>query len=83
MKLLEEYFLKPFFSMEKFLNKLDFFFYCTIFNTASSAHLPPLDSTVSEDAGIEPRTDATTALAVRRSNNSARSQQVKDTKKLN
>jgi hypothetical protein len=36
------------------------FFSCTIFNTASSA-------------GIEPRTVATTALAVRRSNHSARS----------
>jgi hypothetical protein len=35
---------------------LDFFFLCTIFNTASSA--------VSEDAEIEPRTVATTALAV-------------------
>ncbi len=32
----------------------------------------PSDSTVSEDAGIEPRTIATTALAVRRSNHSAR-----------
>jgi hypothetical protein len=31
------------------------------------------DSTVSEDAGIVPRTVATTALAVRRSNHSARS----------
>jgi hypothetical protein len=31
----------------------------------------PSDSTVSEDAGIEPRTVATTALAVRRSNHSA------------
>jgi hypothetical protein len=28
----------------------------------------PSDSTVSEDAGIEPRTDATLALAVRRTN---------------
>jgi hypothetical protein len=36
-------------------------------------HLPPSDSTVPEDAGIEPRTVATTALAVRRSNHSARS----------
>jgi hypothetical protein len=37
-------------------------------------HLPPpSDSTVSEDAGIEPRTDATLALAARRSNRSARS----------
>jgi len=33
----------------------------------------PSDSTVSEDAGIEPRTVATTALAVIRSNHSARS----------
>jgi hypothetical protein len=33
----------------------------------------PLDSTVSEDAGIEPRTAATFALACRHSNNSARS----------
>jgi hypothetical protein len=33
----------------------------------------PSDSTVSEDAGIEPRTVATTAFTVRRSNHSARS----------
>jgi hypothetical protein len=33
----------------------------------------PSDSTVSEDTGMEPRTVATMALAVRRSNNSARS----------
>jgi hypothetical protein len=33
----------------------------------------PSDSTVWKDAGIEPRTVATTALAVRRSNHSARS----------
>ncbi len=33
----------------------------------------PSDSTVSEDAGIEPRTGATSAVAVRRSNRSARS----------
>ncbi len=32
----------------------------------------PLDSTVSEDAGIEPRTVATLTLTVRRSNHSAR-----------
>jgi hypothetical protein len=48
-----------------------FFFLCTIFNTASSA--APSVSTVSEDAGIEPRTVATTALTVRRSNHSAKS----------
>ncbi len=35
-------------------------------------HLPPSDSTVSEDARIEPRTVATTALAVRHSDHSAR-----------
>jgi hypothetical protein len=35
----------------------------------------PSDSTASEDAGIEPRTVATTALAFRRSNHSARSHQ--------
>jgi hypothetical protein len=34
---------------------------------------PPSDSTVSEDAGIEPRTVATSALAVRHSNLSAKS----------
>jgi hypothetical protein len=34
----------------------------------------PSASTVSEDAGMEPRTVASTALAVRRSNHSARSQ---------
>jgi hypothetical protein len=33
----------------------------------------PTDSTVSEDAGIEPRTVATTALTVRCSNHSAKS----------
>jgi hypothetical protein len=36
-------------------------------------HLPPSDSTVSEDAGIELRTVATTALAVKSSNHFARS----------
>jgi hypothetical protein len=47
---------------------LDFF--STLYNTLSSA--VPRDFTVSEDTGIEPRTVATTALAVRRSNHSAR-----------
>jgi hypothetical protein len=43
-----------------------FDFFGTIFNTAP-------DSTVSEDAGVVPRTVATTTLAVRRSNHSATS----------
>jgi hypothetical protein len=47
------------------------FFICTVFNTASSAG--PSDSTVSEDAEIEPRTVAISVLAVRRSNHSATS----------
>ncbi len=38
----------------------------------------PSDSTVSEDAGIGPRTVATLALAVRRSNHSARYSPVYD-----
>jgi hypothetical protein len=44
--------------------------YCTVFNTASSAAPQIPDS---EDAGIEPMTVATSAMAVRRSNHSARS----------
>ncbi len=41
-----------------------------IFSVLFSAllHLPPSDSNVPTDAGIEPRTDATGALTVRRSN---------------
>jgi hypothetical protein len=42
----------------------------TLFNTASTA--APQGSTVSEDAGIGPRTVATLALSVRRSKHSAR-----------
>jgi hypothetical protein len=45
---------------------LAFFDLCTVFNTASSA--APQIPLVSENAGIEPRTVATSALAVRRSN---------------
>ncbi len=41
-------------------------FFKTLFNTASSA-APPPDSTVSEDAGIEPGTIATSTLALRNS----------------
>ncbi len=43
----------------------------TVFNTLFICR--PSDSTVSEDAGVEPRTVATTALAVRSSNHSAKS----------
>ncbi len=47
---------------------LGFFMYCI----QHSFICRPSDSTVSEDAGVEPRTLATTALAVRRSNHSAK-----------
>jgi len=48
-----------------------FGFLSTLFNTVSSA--APSDSTVPVNAGIEPRTVATTALTVRRCNHSAKS----------
>jgi hypothetical protein len=57
--------------VEKFTGGFIFYFLCTLFNTSSSAN--PSDFTVSEDAGMEPRTGATSAVAVRRSNHSARS----------
>jgi hypothetical protein len=60
------------FNIKTFLKRdfLDFLvLFSTFFNTAS--YDAPSDSTVSEDAGIEPRTVATTVLAVRRSNHSA------------
>jgi hypothetical protein len=50
-----------------FLDFLDFFMY----DTQHCFICLPSDTTVSEDAGIEPRTVATTALAVRRSKKSA------------
>ncbi len=49
-----------------------FIFYLVLYSTL--LHLPAPDSTVSEDAEIEPRTGATLELTVRRSNHSARSQ---------
>jgi hypothetical protein len=42
----------------------------------------PSDSTVSEDAGIEPRTVVTTALAVRRSNDSPGKIYMQNTKRI-
>jgi hypothetical protein len=50
---------------------LDFFFF--MYDIQHCFICRPSDSTVSEDAGIGPRTVATTALAVRRTNHSARS----------
>jgi hypothetical protein len=44
-----------------------FFLFCSL-QYSALLHLPPSDSTVPTDAGIEPRTVATVALAVRRSN---------------
>jgi hypothetical protein len=48
-----------------------FLVYVHLFNAASSA--APSEFTLSEDAGIEPRTVATLALTARRSNLSTRS----------
>jgi hypothetical protein len=48
-----------------------FFFFFVLYSTL--LHLPPSDSTVSTDAGTEPRTVATGALAIRRSTHLARS----------
>jgi hypothetical protein len=50
---------------------LDFFSFYVLYSTL--LYLRTSDSTVSEDAGTEPRTVATVTLAVRRSNHSARS----------
>ncbi len=56
-------------------NFLDFFFFlCTLFNTVCFI-CRLSDSTVSVDAGIEPRTVATSALTARHPNLSARSHQ--------
>ncbi len=58
-------------SLVSFFNRifLDFIY----LHYSTLLHLPPLDSTVSEDAGIEPRTIATLALTVRHSKPSDRS----------
>ncbi len=53
--------------------KGDFWIFSFIYDIKHCFICRPSDSTVTEDAGIEPRTVATTALAVRRSNHSARS----------
>ncbi len=69
-------------SKQKFVLKgdyLDFFMY----NIQHCFICRPSDSTVSDDAGIGPRIVATTALAVRRSNHSARSHPQKHRKKNN
>jgi hypothetical protein len=58
---------------------LDFSFYLRF---STLFHLPPLNTfTVSEDAGIKPRTVATTALAFRRFNHSAISHLMDESKK--
>ncbi len=54
-----------FFFLNIFLG--DFFFFCS-YNIQHCFICRPSDSTVPTDAGIEPRTVATCALAVRRSN---------------
>jgi hypothetical protein len=58
---------------------MDFIFYVIyfifIYDIQHCFICRPSDSTVSEDAGIEPRTVVSAALAVRRSNHSARSHQ--------
>ncbi len=50
-----------------------FLIYLFFILNSTLLHLPPSDSTVLTDAGIEPRTVATGALAVSRSNHLARS----------
>ncbi len=52
---------------------MDFFILSLLYSTPFHFICRRSDSPVSEDAGIEPRTVATLALAVRRSNHSARS----------
>jgi hypothetical protein len=60
-------FLRVLFSKGGFFVLFFYVLYSTLFNSG------PSDSTVSEDAGIEAKTVATTAMNVRRSNHSARS----------
>ncbi len=58
-----EFFQEPFFALKFIQNFFTVLLYSTLL------HLSPI---VSEDAGIKPRTVATLALAVRRSNHLAR-----------
>jgi hypothetical protein len=51
-----------------FFNIFGFFFFSFSVQYSALLHLPPLRSTVPTDTGIEPRTVATGALTVRRSN---------------
>jgi hypothetical protein len=63
-------------SRSQIFKKWGFLFDSPSFKTASSA--TPQGFTASEDAEIKPRTVATSALAVRRSNRSARSNPLPD-----
>jgi hypothetical protein len=61
-----------YFTLTIFVKVVFYVFESTVFNTVSSAS-PQSCKTVSEDAGIEPKTVAKFVLAVRQSNHSARS----------
>ncbi len=56
-----------------FIYRVFFGFFLFMYDIQYCSICRPKNSTVSEDAGIEPKTVATTALAVRRSNHLARS----------
>ncbi len=63
----------PFFKWIHIFFMGDFFGYFFLYDIQHYFICRPSDSTMSEDAGIEPRIVATMALAVRRFNHSARS----------